>query len=180
MSLSEFLEVFFLAATPIGELRAAIPVAILDLDISWPLAFVVAYAGNLLPIPFILLLLGPVAGIVSRVKILGRIIDWVFGISRRRGGIVERYGWVGLVLFVATPLPVTGAWTGSIVAFLLGMPIKKTMPAIMLGVFIAGIIVTALTKLGWVGGVVAGVVLFAIVVARFWQTHRSAGTVGTE
>ena len=180
MSLSEFLEVFFLAATPIGELRAAIPVAILDLDVSWPLAFVVAYAGNLLPIPFILLLLGPVASILGRVKLFGRIIDWVFSMSRRRGGIVERYGWVGLVVFVAIPLPVTGAWTGSIVAFLLGIPFKKAMPAIMLGVFIAGIIVTALTKLGWVGGVVAGVALFSVVIARFWQTQRRTDAAGTQ
>ncbi len=172
MSLSEFLEVFFLAATPIGELRAAIPVALLDLDVSWPLALVVAYAGNLLPVPFLLLLLGPVAGLFSRLKLFARILEWVFRISRKRGGVVEKYGWPGLVMFVAMPLPVTGAWTGSIVAFLLGMPFRKAMPAIMLGVFIAGVIVTCLTKLGWVGGVVAGVGLFALVIARTLRGQR--------
>jgi uncharacterized membrane protein len=167
MTLSQFLEIFFIAAAPISELRGAIPVAIIDLEISWPLAFLVAYTGNLFPVPFLLLLLGPVANLLSRVTIFRKILEWIFRISRKRGGIVEKYGILGLVLFVAIPLPVIGAWTGSILAFLLGLPFKRAFPAIMLGVFIAGIIVTVLTLLGWIGAAIASVTLFTLVIIRF-------------
>ena len=173
MTLADFLEVFFLATTPIGELRAAIPVAIVDLDISWPLAFIVAYAGNLLPVPFILVFLGPVSRLLSRVRLFRLILEWIFERSRRRGGIVERYGTIGLVLFVAIPLPVTGAWTGSLVAFLLGLDFWRALTAIALGVFIAGVIVTSLTLLGWVGAVVAGIAVGVLAIIRLWRIHRN-------
>jgi len=155
MTLANFIEVFLVAAAPISELRGAIPLAILDLDISWHVAFLVAIAGNLLPVPFLLLFLGPVSRLLSKVKVFEIIINWIFRLSRRRGGIVERYGLIGLVLFVAIPLPITGAWTGSIVAFLLGLRFRRAFPAIVLGVFIAGVIVTTLTVIGWWGAVIA-------------------------
>jgi uncharacterized membrane protein len=176
MTLANFLEVFLIAAAPISELRGAIPVAILDLDISWHIAFLVAFAGNLLPVPFLLLFLGPVSRLLSKVKVFEIIINWIFRLSRRRGGIVERYGLIGLVLFVAIPLPVTGAWTGSIVAFLLGLSFWRAFPAIVLGVIIAGVIVTTLTVIGWWGAVIAGIGLAALAVIglrRTWKgTHR--------
>ncbi len=176
MTLANFLEVFLIAAAPISELRGAIPVAILDLDISWHIAFLVAFAGNLLPVPFLLLFLGPVSRLLSKVKVFEIIINWIFRLSRRRGGIVERYGLIGLVLFVAIPLPVTGAWTGSIVAFLLGLSFWRAFPAIVLGVFIAGVVVTTLTVIGWWGAVIAGIGLAALAVIglrRTWkETHR--------
>ena len=142
MTTAEFLEIFFVAAAPISELRGAIPLGI-SFDISWPAVYFVALAGNILPVPFILLLLGPVSRILSKVKIFERILNFIFKISRKRGGIVEKYGALGLVFFVAIPLPITGAWTGSIVAFLLDIKFKRAFPAIVLGVIIAGIIVTA-------------------------------------
>ena len=176
MTLANFLEVFLIAAAPISELRGAIPVAILDLDISWHIAFLVAFAGNLLPVPFLLLFLGPVSRLLSKVKLFETIINWIFRLSRRRGGIVERYGLIGLVLFVAIPLPVTGAWTGSIVAFLLGLSFRRAFPCIVLGVFIAGVVVTTLTVIGWWGAVIAGIGLAALAVIglrRTWkETHR--------
>jgi uncharacterized membrane protein len=163
MTASEFLQVFFMAAAPISELRGAIPHAILDLDMSWQLAYLIAVAGNLLPVPFLLLLLGPISRVVSKIGFLDRLLNWIFETSRRRGGIVERYGAFGLVFFVAIPLPITGAWTGSIVAFLLGLSFWRAFPAIVLGVFLAGIIVTALTEIGWWGAAIAALGLFAIV-----------------
>ena len=174
MTFAEFLKIFFTAAAPISELRGAIPLAIAVLDIPWPLAFLVAYAGNLFPVPFILLLLDPVSRLLSRIKIFERILNWIFSISRRRGGIIERYGAIGLVLFVAIPLPITGAWTGSIVAFLLGMKFRYAFPAIMLGVFIAGVIVTTLTLLGWVGAAIAGIALMALAVFGLRNAWRSS------
>lgn len=179
MTLSEFLKVFFTAAAPISELRGAIPLAILDLKISWPLAFAVAFAGNMLPVPFLLLLLGPLSRIFSRVPVLDRILQWVFRISRKRGGIVERYGLLGLVLFVAIPAPVTGAWTGSIVAFLLDIEFKRAFLAIMLGVFIAGIIVTSLTLIGWWGAAIAGVG-FAVLAILSFLRRRNESSVSAD
>jgi uncharacterized membrane protein len=177
MSLSEFLEVFFLATTPIGELRVAIPDAINRLHISWYYAFPVAYAGNLLPVPFLLFLLGPASRIVSRVWLFERIMQWIFERSRRRGRMAERYGPIGLALFVAIPLPVTGAWTGSIVAFLLGMKFWRAFVAIAAGVFIAGIIMTILAEMAlkvppWTWGVFAGIILAALVVHRLRRRGR--------
>ena len=172
MTLANFIEVFLVAAAPISELRGAIPLAILDLDISWHVAFLVAIAGNLLPVPFLLLFLGPVSRLLSKVKVFEIIINWIFRLSRRRGGIVERYGLIGLMLFVAIPLPITGAWTGSIVAFLLGLRFRRAFPAIVLGVFIAGVIVTTLTVIGWWGAAIAGIGLVALAIIglrRTWQ-----------
>ena len=178
MTLSEFLKVFFTAAAPISELRGAIPLAILDLKISWPVAFAVAFVGNMLPVPFLLLLLGPFSRIVSRVPFLDRILQWVLSISRKRGGIVERYGLVGLVLLVAIPAPVTGAWTGSIVAFLLGIEFKRAFLAIVLGVFIAGVIVTSLTVIGWWGAVIAGVSFAVLVLITFLRGRNESSPAG--
>ena len=173
MTTAEFLEVFFTAAAPISELRGAIPLAIIDLDLSWQLALLVAFAGNLLPVPFLLLLLGPAVKILSRVRLFDRILNFVFTISRRRGGIVEKYGALGLIFFVAIPLPVTGAWTGSIVAFLLGISFWRAFPAIVLGVIIAGVIVTSLTVIGWWGAVIAGIGLFIIVIIALRRPFNS-------
>jgi uncharacterized membrane protein len=173
MTTAEFLEVFFTAAAPISELRGAIPLAIIDLDLSWQLAFPVAFAGNLLPVPFLLLLLGPASKILSKVRLFDRILNFVFTISRRRGGIVEKYGALGLILFVAIPLPVTGAWTGSIVAFLLGISFWRAFPAIVLGVIIAGVIVTALTVIGWWGAVIAGIGLFIVVIIALRRPFKT-------
>ena len=104
--------------------------------------------GNLLPIPFLLLLLEPVSEQLRKVGFLDRIMDWVFERTRRKGGAVEKYGPWGLVLVVAIPLPGTGAWTGSILAYLMGMPFKRAFPPIALGVLIAGVIVTAMSVAG--------------------------------
>jgi uncharacterized membrane protein len=164
MTLTDFLQVFFTAAAPISELRGAIPLAILELDMSWQLAFPVAFAGNLLPVPFLLLFLGPVSKFLSKIGLFERILSWIFRLSRRRGGLIERHGAIGLVLFVAIPLPVTGAWTGSIVAFLLGLSFWRAFPAIVLGVVIAGVIVTTLTVIGWWGAAIAGIGLLALAI----------------
>lgn len=146
MTSAQFIEVLAAAAAPISELRGAIPLGLTFTD-NWPLVFLIAFVGNLLPVPFLLLFLGPVTALLSKIRVLEIIINFVFRISRRRGRIVERYGAIGLALFVAIPLPVTGAWTGSIVAFLLGMKFKRAFPAIVLGVLIAGIIVTSVAVL---------------------------------
>ena len=148
MNLGNALQVFFISAAPIVELRGAIPIAMVTHDIAWYFAFLICVLGNLLPIPFILLFLGPLTELLSRINLFHRIITWFFKYTRRRGGLVEKYGWMGLIMFVAIPLPVTGAWTGSILAFLFGIRFRPAFLSITCGVFIAGVIVTSLTHAG--------------------------------
>ena len=147
----DYLWVLLISAAPLAELRGGIPVALFRFDLPWYSAFGVAFVGNLLPVPFLILFLDPISRTLSRIKLFERMLDWVFERTRKRGGIVERYNRIGLVLLVGIPLPWTGAWTGSILAFLLGLKLKQAFPYILLGVLIAGVIVTAFCLAGWQG-----------------------------
>ena len=105
----------------------------------------------------LLLYLGPVSNFLRRIGFMDRFFDWIFARTRKRSGALEKYGALGLVLFVAIPLPVTGAWTGSAAAFLFGIPFRKAFPLIVAGVAIAGAIVTVAV----LAGVSLGGVLFS-------------------
>lgn len=165
----DILKVIGLAASPISELRGAIPLAVLEFDFPWYYAYLIAVIGNILPVPFILLFLNAVSRLLSKVAFFEKILNWIFTRTRRRGGLIEKYEKIGLTLFVAIPLPVTGAWTGSIAAVLLGLEFRKAFLSICIGVLIAGVIVTCLTLLGWVGAVIAGVGLCILAALGFWR-----------
>ena len=169
MSPEEILKVILIAASPIAELRAAIPLAILTFDFPWYHALLLAIIGNLLPVPFILLFLEAATRLLSRVPLFKKWLDWLFERTRKRGKIIQRYKRIGLVLFVAIPLPVTGAWTGSLAAVLFGVSFNHAFLSILAGVIIAGIIVTCLTLLGWVGAVIAGVSICILVIFYLWR-----------
>ena len=145
----DILKVIGTAVLPISELRGAIPLAIGTYHFSWYYAYLFGVIGNLLPVPFILLLFNAVIRLLGRVHFLDRIMQWYLAWTRRRSKLIERFGWLGLMLFVAIPLPFTGAWTGSILAALLGMKFKYAFSAIVAGVLLAGVIVTCATVLGW-------------------------------
>jgi len=149
LAFSNVLAVLALAASPISELRGAIPVAITVFHFPWYYAFLLAVIGNLLPVPFILLFLDAFSKLLSKISIFERMLQWFFKHARRRGKVIERYEWIGLTLFVAIPLPITGAWTGSVVAVLLGLRFKHALLSIFIGILIAGTIVTCATLLGW-------------------------------
>lgn len=149
MDLSEILLTIGIGASPISELRGAIPIAISVYDFPWYYAFLFGVIGNLLPVPFILLFLDAIIPVLCKVRFLDRLIQWFLTRTRRRGTIVERYERIGLALFVAIPLPITGAWTGSILAVILGIRFKHAVISITAGVLIAGVIVTCATQLGW-------------------------------
>jgi len=142
------LVILITAALPILELRGAIPVGIILLDLPWYYVLLLALIGNLLPVPFILLFLDSATRLLSRVRLLDRFLAWLFERTRRRGKIIETYERIGLVLFVAVPLPVTGAWTGSLAAVLFGMGFRHAFLCIATGVLIAGAVVTALSCFG--------------------------------
>ena len=149
MDLFNVLEVLAFAASPISELRGAIPWAILKYHFPWYYAFLLAVIGNLLPVPFILLFLDTFSRLLSKVGIFEKMLHWLFERTRRRGKIITRYKRIGLALFVAIPLPVTGAWTGSLAAVLFGLKFKQAFLSISVGILIAGVIVTCATLLGW-------------------------------
>ena len=148
LGFSKELVVIITSALPILELRGGIPVAMTLFDLTWYYAFLLAVIGNLLPVPFILLFLDAATRILSRVRFFDRILNWLFERTRRRGKIIQKYKRVGLILFVAIPLPVTGAWTGSLAAVLFGVKFKHAFLSILIGVLIAGAIVTCLSYAG--------------------------------
>lgn len=169
LEISDILKVFALAASPISELRGAIPLAVLEFDFPWYYAYVIAIIGNMLPVPFILLFLNTATRILSRFTLFDKFFTWLFAYTRRRGTMIEKYERIGLALFVAIPLPITGAWTGSVAAVLLGMSFKRSLLSIFLGVLIAGVIVTCLTLLGWGDAGIAGILLCVLVVTGLWR-----------
>ena len=134
------------AMLPIFELRGAIPLA-LGLGLNVWQAYFLAILGNIIPVIPLLLFLGPVSEYLRRFPFWDRFFDWLFTRTRRRSELVERLEVIGLMLFVAVPLPVTGAWTGTAAAFLFDIPFKHALPAIVVGVMIAGVIVS-LASLG--------------------------------
>ena len=140
----EVIEVLVISAMPLSELRGGIPLA-LYLGFSPLESYILGVVGNLIPVPFILLLLDKIKNI--KIKFISKAYLEITKRVEKKRDLIERYGYVGLTLFVAVPLPVTGAWTGSLLAFLLGLNKLKSFLAISVGVSIAGIIVT-LTSLG--------------------------------
>ncbi len=136
-----------LAALPVSELRGAIPYAIAAGGMSWQEAYIIAVIGNFIPVIPLLLLLESVSNYLMRYRIFNRFFTWLFERTRRKGRLIERFEAIGLILFVAIPLPITGAWTGCIAAFIFKVPLKFAIPAILLGIMIAGTIVT-LASLG--------------------------------
>ena len=137
------------AMLPIFELRGSIPMALLYLKMSiWP-AYLLSVFGNIIAIIPLLLFLGPVSRYLSRFSICDRFFNWLFSRTRRRSRLVERLELLGLILFVAIPLPMTGAWTGSVAAFLFDFGFSRSLVAISVGVLIAGGVVTLATLFGW-------------------------------
>jgi uncharacterized membrane protein len=149
MNMESIFYPFLISMVPIFELRGGIPIALFRYEIHWYWAYLICVAGNLLPVPFILIFLDRATEILSRVEFFRKLIDWFFRRTRRKSRLVERYGWLGLALFVAVPLPVTGAWTGSAMAYLLDIDRKRAFLAIALGVLIAGGVVTGFCLAGW-------------------------------
>ncbi len=139
--------VVIIAAMPILELRGAIPIGVLLGLPVWE-TFLLAMAGNLIPIPFLLFLLGPVRRMANRWPLVGPLLRWVEARALARRGHLDRYGFWGLITFVGIPLPVTGAWTGAILAVLLELPPWRSLLAIVLGVLMAGCIIGTLSAAG--------------------------------
>ncbi len=141
--------VIILGALPVSELRGAIPVA---LSFGMPLfkAFWLSILGNVIFVAPALFLFEPVSNRLRKFKIWARFFNWVFERTKKKADSVQKYEALGLVLFVAVPLPITGAWSGVIAASLFKIKFRYAFLAIVAGVICAGLIVSALCALGMI------------------------------
>ena len=136
---------FLVAMVPVIELRGAIPFGVAR-DLNLWAAIAAAVAGNLLPVPFIILFIRNVfAWLRKRHQRLNDLVNRLEARAEGKKETVRRYAFWGLVILVAIPLPGTGAWTGALVAAMMDMRVKKAFPAIALGVVIAAVIVSVIT-----------------------------------
>ncbi|MBN1353134.1 MAG: small multi-drug export protein [Candidatus Omnitrophica bacterium] len=147
ISFNKEISVIVLGALPVSELRGAIPVA-LAMGFSPFKAYILAFIGNIMPVIPLLFLFQPVSKTLRRIKLFEKFFDWLFERTRRKAALVEKFEAFGLILFVAIPLPVTGAWTGCIAATLFKIRFRYAFLAITLGVIIAGFIVLGLGMTG--------------------------------
>ncbi len=145
------LAIIALAALPVIELRGAVPLG-LALGVHPAEVYFLAVLGNMLPIPLVYHLLVPVRRWLGASPAVRRFVDRYLDRLLRRSATIAKYGFWGLVVFVAVPLPGTGAWTGAIAASLLGMRFRSTAVALTLGTMLAGVAVLLLSFLGGLGG----------------------------
>ena len=139
--------VMIVGALPITELRGAIP---LGLSFGMPIikAFWLSVLGNIIPIAPALFLLDPVSQRLRKFKIWSRFFDWLFERTKKKSDAIQKYEALGLAIFVAIPLPMTGAWSGVVAASLFKIKFRYAFIAIALGVLGAGLIVSALCLFG--------------------------------
>lgn len=138
------LTVFLISLMPVLEIRGGMIAARL-LEMDFLKAFAICYVGNMLPIPFIILFIRKIFDFLRRFKFFERIIVKLEKKTEKNKDKVMRYEAWGLLLFVAIPLPGTGGWTGALMAALLDVRIKRSLPIIAIGVLIAGFIMSGLT-----------------------------------
>lgn len=135
---------FCVSMVPILELRAAIPMGVAG-GLPPLAALLIAIVGNLVPVPFIIVFIRRVFLWLKNKKRIHRLVEKLENRAAEKSRIVKKYAGVGLCILVAIPLPGTGAWTGALVAAVMNMRLKRALPAIALGVCIAGMIMTVLT-----------------------------------
>ena len=141
---ANYVYVFLISMLPIVELRGAIPVAF-ALKLPMVTSFLVSVLGNLLPVPFILLLITPICRFLKKTKLFAwfpRLVERKVEKNREK---VMKYASFGLFLFVAVPLPGTGAWTGALVASFLDFRFRDALISIIAGVIVAGVIMSAVS-----------------------------------
>lgn len=135
----------FWSMVPVVELRGAIPIGV-GLDLSLWVAIFVSVFGNMIPVPFIILFIRHVFKWMRKVsKAFARIVDKMEQKAEKHKDKVTKYGFWGLFILVAIPLPGTGAWTGALVAAMMDLRLKTALPAIFLGVVGAALIVSVVT-----------------------------------
>lgn len=141
----DWLVVFIISLMPILECRLGMFTAIVLLQMDPFVGFIISFIGNIIPIPFILLLINWIFEVLKKVPGINKIIYWLEERTLKKRDKIDKYGVWGLLIFVAIPLPGTGGWTGALLASLLHLDRKKSFGVIAVGVFIAGLIITILS-----------------------------------
>lgn len=136
--------IFVISLMPILELRGGLLAATL-LEVEFVRAAIICIIGNILPIPIVLLFLKFVLDILSKWSVTKKIVNWLEKKVDEKREQIDKYGYLGLILFVGIPLPGTGAWTGALLAVMLGLNRKKSFLCIVLGVLMAAVIMSVLS-----------------------------------
>lgn len=136
--------VFIVSMLPIVELRGGL-IAASILHIDFIKAFIICFIGNILPVPFILLLIEKIFYLLKKWKPTKKLVTKIEKKTYKKKDQITKYGYLGLLLFVGIPLPGTGAWTGTLLAVLLNLDKKKSFIFISLGVLLAGIIMSIIS-----------------------------------
>ena len=142
--LNKDLIIFIISLMPVLELRGGMLAATL-LDIDFIKALAICIIGNILPIPFVLLFLQKILELFEKWSVTAKVVKWLERKAQSKRAQIDKYGYGGLILFVGIPIPGTGAWTGSLVAVMLGLSRKKSFIAIMIGIILASIIMSILS-----------------------------------
>lgn len=143
--LGEIVFTMLVSMVPVIELRGGIPFGV-ALGLGHWTAFFACVIGNMIPVPFIIVYIRRIfLWLRRRIPKLGHTVDRLEAKAHLKGRKVSKYKYLGLWLFVAIPLPGTGAWTGALAAAFLDMRLKKALPAVFLGVLTAGVLVTGIT-----------------------------------
>lgn len=141
----DFVMTMLVSMVPVVELRGGIPYGVASGLPVW-LAYIAAVLGNLIPVPFIVVYIRRVFKWIRRhIPRLNRLLDRLEKKAHLKGATMQKYQYLGLAIFIAIPLPGTGAWTGALAAAFLDMRLKHAFPAAVLGVAVAGFLISALT-----------------------------------
>jgi uncharacterized membrane protein len=180
--LPEWLQIFILSMVPWWESRYTIPIAILSMGWQWWQAFPIVILGNMLPVPFILLFFKHIEKFLRKYKFWKNLIDKVFAITRQRADSkIRKYEHLGLLIFVGFPVPFTGAWTGSLIAYLFDLKFTKSLITIFIGVITAAGIMTFITLTGvdliwiFVGILLAILIMTIIIVLSINKMKQKTG-----
>lgn len=144
--------IFIISMMPILELRGGLLAASI-LNISLIKGLIICILGNMLPIPFVLLLIEYIFNLLEKFKLTKKIVKFIKNKALKKSDDIKKYGYLGLILFVGIPLPGTGAWTGALLAVLLNLDKKKSFVCIFLGVILASIIMTIISY-GFIGNLI--------------------------
>lgn len=155
----------YISMLPIFELRGGIPVSYHVFKLPFYKSVIFSIIGNIIPVLPLLFIIKP----LSKIPLFKRF----FESRREKGKVIERFKEIGLAIFVGIPLPLTGAWTGTILAFLFDLSIIKSFIFICIGVLIAAVIVSFLTLLGIWGGIIAGTVIIISLIIPFFKKKSS-------
>lgn len=141
---NKYLAVLIVSMLPVVELRGAIPFGI-SLGMDWKTVYFISVIGNIIPIPFIILFFRPIIEYFEKTKLFGNLAAKLKNRTAKKIKNANKFKMLSLFLFVAVPLPGTGAWTGAAIAALMKLRIKDSVPAILAGVLVAGVLMIGLS-----------------------------------